>query len=189
MCVAMCVLCVRMRLAGGTLRSGVESLLSFLPATVGVVIMLTLLVGLCALRGNTNRPSYGDATTQPFLSTAVVSQGGGVSDHVYVNQPTNQHSRQDGAVPSAAPPVPSGRLSPQYASVTTERDLLQKVYVSSYESGTEGTGSGQAQRGYEVPLVSVKQQENGVGEVSGTGAVRSVRLLGWVNCYNHLCDG
>ena len=152
--------------------------------------MLTLLVGLCALRGNSNRPSYNDATTtQPFLSTAVVSQGGGVSDHVYVNQPTNQHSRQYGAVPSAAPPVPSGRLSPQYASVTTEKGLLRNVYDSSYESGTEEAASGQAQRGYEVPLVSVKQQENGVGEVSRMGAVRSVRLLGWVNCYNHLCDG
>lgn len=134
--------------------------------------MLTFLVVLCASRENTHHRFGSATTTQPFLSTTVADQQAAASDHVYVNQPVNQDNRD------AASPVPGGQQSPQYASLTRPpKALLQNVYVPSDDMGAEGTGPGQAQRGYEVPRVSIVQEEDGVDEVSRRGVPEAVRLL------------
>lgn len=165
---ALCFVCI-----GSAWRSGGgETFLWFLPAALGAVLMLTFLVVLCVsrVRDRTNQHSYHGATTstQRLLCTAVADrQVAATSDHIYINnQPVNQRNREGQAGSSAVPPIQSGRLSPHYASVTPGGGLLQNVYEPSNSMGTTEIDPNQAQRGYEVPCVSVKHQENGVDEVS-----------------------
>ena len=169
-----CVLCF-LRIGSAPRSGGGENFLWFLPVALGAVLMLTFLVVLCVsrVRGKTNQHSYRGAatTTQPFLCTAVADrQVAAAPDHVYINQPVNQSNREGQARSSAVRPIQSGRLSPHYASLTPGGGLLQNVYEPSNDMGTREAESDQAQRGYEVPCVSVKQQENGVNEVSRQAA-------------------
>lgn len=168
----MCVVCFA-RIGSAPRSGGGEGILWFLPAALGAVLMLTFLVVLCVSRAR-DKHSYRGATTttQPFLCTAVADQQvAAAADHVYINQPGTRNNREGQAGSSAVPPVQSGRTSPHYASLTSGGGLIQNVYEPSSNMSTREADPDQAQRGYEVPCVSVKQQENGVDEVSSQDAL------------------